>query len=75
MHLVDLGAGEVEDEPPFRIFDLVAVELLQQRGQGGGDRVDHVHLQCLTRGQVGRLRDGEHGPVRIAMVLGGERLQ
>src|SRR5205085_10647753 len=47
MHLVDLGAGEVQHETLRG--RLVAVERLQKRRQRRRNPVDHVHLQRLLR--------------------------
>ena len=66
---VDLRAREVQRERPLRILRLVAVELVEQRGQGRRDQVDHVHLQRLLRGQVRRLAHGDRRPGRVSLCV------
>ena len=75
LDVVDLRAREVQDVGALDVLRLVAVELLEQRGQARRDDVDHVQLQRPSRGEVRRLADREARPMRVPVMCRGERRQ
>ena len=66
--VVDLRVREVERERPLRVLRLVAVELLQQRGQVGAIRSITFIFSASLRGQVRRLAHGGAAHVVLRLV-------
>ena len=72
---VDLGVRQVQREGPLLVLRVVAVQLLEERGQRRRDRVDHVHLQRLLRSEVRGSAHGLRRPARVAVMNRRERGQ